>query len=83
MRNLNLLDIFTGVTIVNSQETVERIRKERNILKANMKYLFMGTPEEIKEKIKEAENLGINKMVIAIVSPDIEDPIDIFSREIM
>ena len=77
------ISLFTGVTIVNSQETVERIRRERKILKSNMKYLFLGTPEGIKEKIKEVENLGINKMVIVIESPDFEDPIDIFSREIM
>ena len=77
------ISLFTNFTIVSSQETVERIRKERNILKSDMKYLFIGTPEEIKEKIKEAENLGINKMVIVIESTDIEDPIHIFSREIM
>ena len=43
----------------------------------------MGTPEHIKEKIMEVENLGVKKMVIVVESPDLEDPIDIFCREIM
>ncbi|MHA2287891.1 MAG: LLM class flavin-dependent oxidoreductase [Promethearchaeota archaeon] len=76
------LSLFTRVTIVDSQDTCERIRKERKLLKSEMKYVFLGTPESIKEKITDVENLGVDKMVIFIESPDLEDPIDVFNGEI-
>ena len=77
------ISLFTGVTMVSSQESLETLRRESEILKSNMKYLFMGTPEDIREKIIEVENLGVKKMVITIESPDLEDPLDAFKREIM
>jgi len=49
-----------------------------------MKFLFIGTPEIIKEKIREVESLGVKKMVLfKLESPDLEDPLDVFDREIM
>ena len=48
-----------------------------------MKHLFMGNPEAINKKIQEVENLGVQKMVIVVESPDLEDPLNIFSKEIM
>jgi len=77
------ISLFTNVTIVDSQESLERLRKEREILNSQMKYLFMGNSEDIREKIKEVESLGVDKMVIVVESPDMEDPINIFSKEIM
>ena len=77
------ISLFTNVTIVDSQERLEQVRKERRILKSNLKYLFMGTYEEIKNKIKEFENLGIAKMIVVVDSPDIEDPLDYFKKKIM
>jgi alkanesulfonate monooxygenase SsuD/methylene tetrahydromethanopterin reductase-like flavin-dependent oxidoreductase (luciferase family) len=77
------ISIYTRITIVDSQETLERIRKERKIFKSNLKYLFMGNIEDIKEKIQEVENLGVKKMVITLESPEIEDPFKVFRNEIM
>jgi len=77
------ISLFTNVTIVDSQESLESLIGEREILKSQMKYLFMGTSEDIKEKIKEIENLGVKKMVIVVESPDLQDSLDIFNREIM
>lgn len=77
------ISLFTNITIVNSQERLESLRKERRFLKSQMKYLFIGNPETIKEKIQEVEKLGVQKMVIVVESPDLEEPLDVFSREIM
>jgi len=77
------ISLFTNITIVDSQEKLESIRKERRISKSQMKHLFMGNPEAINEKIQEVENLGVQKMVIVVESPDLEDPLNIFSKEIM
>ncbi|MBA7679088.1 FMNH(2)-dependent dimethylsulfone monooxygenase [subsurface metagenome] len=77
------ISLFTNITIVDSQEKLESIRKERRISKSQMKHLFMGNPEAINKKIQEVENLGVQKMVIVVESPDLEDPLNIFSKEIM
>ena len=77
------ISLFTYVTIVDSQERLEQVRKERKILKSNLKYLFMGTYEEIKKKIKEFENLGVSKMIVVVESPDMKDPLDFFNKKIM
>ncbi len=77
------ISLFTTITIVDSQERLEQIRKERKILKSNLKYLFMGTYEDIKKKIKEFENLGFAKMIVVVDGPDMEDPLDFFNKKIM
>lgn len=77
------ISFYTYITIVDSQETLERIRKEKRIFRSNMKYQFMGNVNTIQEKIYEVENLGVKKMVIIVESPDMEDPISFFSKEIM
>ncbi len=77
------ISLFTSISIVNNQENLERLIEERQISNSQMKYLFMGNIEEIKEKIREVENLGVSKMVIVVESPDIQDPLTIFSKEIM
>lgn len=75
--------IYTFVRIVDSQETLEKVRKEKGIFKSVMKYQFIGDANAIKEKIQEVEDLGVKKMVIIVESPVIEDPISFFAREIM
>jgi alkanesulfonate monooxygenase SsuD/methylene tetrahydromethanopterin reductase-like flavin-dependent oxidoreductase (luciferase family) len=75
--------IYTYVRIVDSQETLEKLRKEKGIFKSTMKYQFIGDINTIREKIQEVEDLGVNKMVVIIESPDVEDPINVFSNEIM
>ncbi len=77
------ISIYTNITILDSQETLERIRKEKGIFKSNMKYQFMGNIRDIQEKIQEVENLGVKKMVVIVESPVMEAPISILSKEIM
>ncbi|MFX1407439.1 MAG: LLM class flavin-dependent oxidoreductase [Promethearchaeota archaeon] len=77
------ISIYTNITIVDSQETLESIRKEKGIFKSNLKYQFMGDVKTIQEKINKVENLGVKKMIIKVDSPVIDDPINFFSREIM
>jgi alkanesulfonate monooxygenase SsuD/methylene tetrahydromethanopterin reductase-like flavin-dependent oxidoreductase (luciferase family) len=77
------ISMYTNITITESQETIERIRKERKIFKSNLKYLFMGNIEDIKGKIQEVENLGVEKMVVFVNGPELEDPLKIFKQEIM
>lgn len=77
------ISVYTHITIVSSHEALERIRKERKIFKSNLKYLFIGNIEDIKEKIREVENLGVEKMVIVVESPEMEDPLKFFKKEIM
>ena len=77
------ISIYTYITIVDSQETLERVRKERKIFRSNLKYQFIGNSNTIQEKIHEVENLGVKKMIIIVESPIMEDPISFFSKEIM
>ena len=77
------ISIYVFITIIDSQETLERIRKENRIFKSNMKYQFIGNINTIQEKIHEVENLGVKKVVIIVESPVMEDPIGFFSKEIM
>jgi len=45
--------------------------------------LFIGTPVDIQEKIKEVENMGISKIVLSIEKTELEDPLKVFATEIM
>jgi alkanesulfonate monooxygenase SsuD/methylene tetrahydromethanopterin reductase-like flavin-dependent oxidoreductase (luciferase family) len=77
------ISIYTYIRIADNQETIERIRKEKGIFRSNMKYQFIGNVNTIQEKIHEVEDLGVEKMVVIIESPVIEDPISVFSKDIM
>lgn len=77
------ISIYTHIRIADSQETIEKIRKEKGIFKSNMKYQFIGDINSIQEKIQEVEDLGVKKMVIIVESPIMEDPISFFSKEMM
>ncbi|MFX1499774.1 MAG: LLM class flavin-dependent oxidoreductase [Promethearchaeota archaeon] len=77
------ISFFPTITMLGSQESLENYTKEKKVSESYMKYLFMGTPEDIQEKIKEVENLGVDKIVFVLNSPDLEDPLNIFKKEIM
>lgn len=77
------ISIYTFIRIADSQETIERIRKEKSIFRSIMKYQFIGNVNTIQEKIQEVEDLGVKKMIVIVESPSIEDPINVFSKEIM
>jgi len=77
------ISIYTDITIIDNQETLERIRKEKKIFRSNMKYQFIGDVNAIQEKIHEFEELGVKKMVVIVESPIMEDPITLFCKEII
>lgn len=66
------ISLFTTINIVNSCEGLDEKKNQ-----------FIGTPDNIKEKIAEVENLGIKKMVITVESSEFEDPLDVFTRDIV
>ena len=77
------ISLFTSVALVNDQEELEALRRKRKILKRRLKSLFIDTLEGLKEKIAMIENLGVNKMVISVEDTNLDDPIEIFSKELM
>lgn len=87
------ISYFGGINLVSSQEEIDNLVKTiierakedaKPSRKEVLKNQFIGYPEDIKEKIKEYEDLGINKMVIAIRKSDtIEDPFKMFYDEVM
>jgi len=77
------ISLFTSIAIVNDQTELEELRKKRRIIKRNLKNLFIGTPVDIQEKIKEVENMGISKIVLSIEKTELEDPLKVFATEIM
>jgi len=66
-------------TIIDRAPEDKKPTKEE-VLKENL----IGFPEDIKEKIDRLENIGIEKMVIAIRKSDtIEDPLKLFVDKVM
>ena len=77
------ISLFNTIAIAKSQEELDKSRKERKILKSSLKNLFFGFPEDIKERIKEVENIGIDKMVFSVEKNENFDPLTVFCKEIM
>ncbi|MHA2008767.1 MAG: LLM class flavin-dependent oxidoreductase [Promethearchaeota archaeon] len=77
------ISLFTSLTIVNDQVELEQLRKKNRILKRNIRNRFIGTPEEVKEKISRVEDMGVDKMVISVDKTEVEDPIATFKDEVM
>ena len=77
------ISLFTSIIMVNDQEELENLRRKRRILKRNLKNQFIGTPEDIKRKITEVEDMGVDKMVISIEKTKFEDSLDVFCKELM
>ena len=77
------ISLFTSIIMVNDQEELENLRRKRRILKRNLKNQFIGTPEDIKRKISEVEDMGVDKMVISIEKTKFEDSLDVFCKELM
>jgi len=53
------------------------------MLNRNQENPCINILEDIKEKIIEFENMGIKKMVIALEKTELEDPLAVFSKEVM
>jgi len=78
--------------IVNDQEDLDKrieeiIKNAPGPMKPTREYLlehqFIGFPEDIKKKLIEFENMGINKIVFYLGKSDLEDPLKLFSKEMM
>jgi alkanesulfonate monooxygenase SsuD/methylene tetrahydromethanopterin reductase-like flavin-dependent oxidoreductase (luciferase family) len=86
------ISIFSSITIVKDQEDLDKrieeiINNAPGPMKPTREYLlehqFIGFPEDIKEKLIEIETMGIDKMVISIGKSELEDPLTLFSKELM
>ncbi|MHA1259068.1 MAG: LLM class flavin-dependent oxidoreductase [Candidatus Heimdallarchaeaceae archaeon] len=87
------ISLFTSITVTETQEEldtlvskiVEKSPKEKKLTQEEvLRNQFIGFPEDIKNKIKQVEEIGINKMVIAVrKSKTIEDPLKLFCDKIM
>jgi len=77
------ISLFNRITIANSQEEVNNIRRQKKILKKDLRNHFIGLPEDIREKITEFEDMGVNKMIIANEKTELEDSLEVFSKEVM
>lgn len=85
---------FNSVTLVNGQEEldgfinqmIDHAKREKKKLTREevLENSFIGYVEDVKEKIEKAEDIGINKMVIAVRGgSSIKDPLKFFYQEIM
>ncbi|MHA1931809.1 MAG: LLM class flavin-dependent oxidoreductase [Promethearchaeota archaeon] len=86
------VSLFSQITIVENQEdldkTIEEIIKNApGPMKPTEEYLLehhlLGFPEDIKEKVSELEDMGINKIVFSTGKSDLEDPLMLFGKKIM
>ena len=87
------ISYFGAINLVSSQEEIDNlvtgiIDRAKDDSKPTreevLKNQLIGFPEDIKEKLKSYEALGINKMVIAIrKSETIEDPMKLFYDKVM
>ena len=86
------ISLFGSITIVKNQEdldnTIEEIIKNaQGPMKPTREYLLehqiIGLPEDIKKKLIELENIGIDKIVFSTGKSDLEDPLMLFSKEII
>ncbi|MCE7741754.1 MAG: LLM class flavin-dependent oxidoreductase [Candidatus Heimdallarchaeota archaeon] len=94
-RDPNTFEIsyFGVINIVKDQEEldklvqtiIERAPEDKKPTKEDiLRNQFIGFPEDIKEKMDTLENVGIDKMVIAVrKSETIDDPLKLFVDKIM
>ncbi|HVP15807.1 MAG TPA: LLM class flavin-dependent oxidoreductase [candidate division Zixibacteria bacterium] len=95
-RDLKKFEIsaFNFITLVNNEEElneairpmIERAKQEKMELSREqiLRNSFIGYIEDIKAKIKRAEDLGVRKMVVVIRgSPSVKDPMKLFHDELM
>ena len=77
------ISIFCSVYLAKDQEDLEKNRRANKIMKRSLPNTFIGTRDEIIEKITRIENMGINKMVFGLQKSGLDDPLAVFNKEIM
>jgi alkanesulfonate monooxygenase SsuD/methylene tetrahydromethanopterin reductase-like flavin-dependent oxidoreductase (luciferase family) len=86
--------VFISVALVNSEQgldeiadqMIERAKRHGHTLSKEkiLEDRFVGYAENVKEKIRRAEDLGVKKMVISVQGDrSIEDPLRLFHEKIM
>jgi len=87
------ISYFNAITLVNSQEEldsliekiIKKAPKDKKPTKEDiLNNQFIGFPEDIQDKIEKIEEMGIEKVVIAVrKSESIEDPLKVFVDKVM
>jgi alkanesulfonate monooxygenase SsuD/methylene tetrahydromethanopterin reductase-like flavin-dependent oxidoreductase (luciferase family) len=87
------ISYFGGINLVNSQKEIDKLvqgiidrakEDSKPTPEEVLQNQFIGFPEDIKEKLKTYEELGISKFVIAIrKSETIKDPMKLFYDKVM
>jgi len=89
------ISTFNNITLFNSEEELDRTvdhliqsYEKQNIKLTKeqiLKNLFIGYTEDIKQKITQAEELGVGKIVISEIrgGSSIDDPLRLFRDKIM
>ncbi|KKM77243.1 hypothetical protein LCGC14_1372050 [marine sediment metagenome] len=86
------ISLFAMMTLIESQErkdeVIDRIIKNypegsKPTREHVAKNHYIGFPEDLKEKIKIIENMGIKQIVFWLGRSDFEDSIEIFSKKVM
>jgi alkanesulfonate monooxygenase SsuD/methylene tetrahydromethanopterin reductase-like flavin-dependent oxidoreductase (luciferase family) len=88
------ISTYNLITLVNSEEElngtisqmIERAKQENQELSKEqiLRNSFIGYIEDVKAKIKRAEDLGVRKMVLVIRGgPTVKDPFKLFHDELM
>jgi len=86
------ISLFGSITVVKNQEDLDNqieeiIKNTPGPMKPTKEYLLehqiIGFPEDIKKRLIELENMGIDKIVFSTGKSDLEDPLLLFSKELM
>jgi alkanesulfonate monooxygenase SsuD/methylene tetrahydromethanopterin reductase-like flavin-dependent oxidoreductase (luciferase family) len=87
------ISLFTGITLVDNQEEldnvvakiIERYKEEERPTKEEvLRNQFIGFPEDIKEKINQVKEIGIERLVFTVRKSEvIEDSLKLFHDKIM
>lgn len=92
------ISLFSSITVANEQEELDKkiekiIKSAPGPVKPTKEYLLehqlVGFPEDIKKKLVELENMGIDKIVFSLsglldkIEISEEDPLVLFSKRVM
>jgi alkanesulfonate monooxygenase SsuD/methylene tetrahydromethanopterin reductase-like flavin-dependent oxidoreductase (luciferase family) len=84
----NLITLFNDEEELNEaiRQIIERAKQENEELGREqiLRNSFIGYVEDVKAKIRRAEDLGVRKMVIVVHgSSSVKDPLKLFHDELM
>ena len=86
------ISLFSTITIAEDKEDLDKrieeiIKNAPGPMKPTREYLlehqFIGFPEDIKQKLIDLEDMGVNKIVFSLGKSNLDDPLLLFSKELM